>query len=119
MSMIDSLRDMGVSVDEGMDRVMGDASLYEMMLGMFVDSVRDNPVALEDFDGADLDGLIKTIHMLKGVTGNLAITPLFTSYNQALVLLRGGHAAEAKAEFERMLPAQAKIIDCINQHKNA
>ena len=116
MSLTEALKDLGVNVDEGLDRVMGDASLYEMLLGMFLDSVRDNPVSLEQFDSGDLDGLIKTIHMLKGVTGNLALTPLFNGYNQSLVLLREGKAAEAKAEFERLLPVQAKIVECIKEH---
>jgi len=119
MSLIESLKNLGADVDEGLERVMGDSSLYEMMLGMFVDSVRDNPVSPEDFDAADLDELIKTVHMLKGVTGNLAITPLFNGYNQALVLLRGGQAAQAKAEFERLLPVQGQIIDCIKREKDA
>ncbi|MDE6589056.1 MAG: hypothetical protein K2K53_01655 [Oscillospiraceae bacterium] len=119
MSLIDELKDLGVNVDEGLDRVMGDNSLYEMMLGMFLSSVQENPVAAADFDGANLDDLIKRVHMLKGVTGNLALTPLFTAYNQSLVLLRAGNAADAKKEFEQMLPVQAKIIDCITRHMGA
>ena len=119
MSLTQSLKNMGVNVDEGLDRVMGDTSLYEMMLGMFVDSVRDNPVSLEDFDGADLEDLTKRVHILKGVTGNLAITPLFNGYNQSLVLLREGQAAEAREEFARILPVQTEIIDCIKRFKGA
>ncbi|MBD5133182.1 MAG: Hpt domain-containing protein [Clostridiales bacterium] len=119
MNLLEALNDLGVDVSDGLDRVMGDTSLYEMMLGMFVDAVRDNPIAPEDFDGNDLDDLIKRIHTLKGVTGNLSLTPLFKGYNQALVLLREGSAAPAKAEFERILPTQAKVIDCIKQHQGA
>lgn len=119
MSLTESLKNLGANVDEGLDRVMGDASLYEMMLGMFVDSVRDNPIGLEEFDGADLADLTKRIHMLKGVTGNLAITPLFNGYNQSLVLLREGQAAKAKEVFAQMLPVQTEIIDCIKRFKGA
>ena len=117
MSMINELKAMGLDVDEGLDRVMGDEDLYTMMLGMFVDSVRDNAIEASDFDKADLDGLIKRVHTLKGVTGNLAITPLFEGYNQALVLLRAGNAKAAKAEYEKLLPAQADILDCINKNR--
>ena len=119
MGMIEELKNLGLDIDEGLDRVMGDASLYEMMLGMFVDSVRNNPVSPADFDGGDVDALIKAVHTLKGVTGNLAITPLFDGYTQTLVLLRAGQVKEAKAEFERMQPAQAEILACINRHRNA
>ena len=51
MTLLEELKQSGVNVDEGLERVMGDRDLYEMMLGMFVDSVRDNPIALEEFDG--------------------------------------------------------------------
>ena len=101
MNLMEQLKGLGVNVTEGMDRVMGDASLYEMMLGMFVDSVRDNPISAGDFDGADLDGLIKRVHTLKGMTGNLSLTPLFNGYNEALVLLRAGKPAEARAALIR------------------
>ena len=116
MNLMEELKNFGVDVDEGLERVMGDSSLYEMMLGMFVTTVQDNPVSAADYDAADLDELIKRVHMLKGVTGNLALTPLFNGYNQSLILLRAGKAADAKAEFERMQPVLAEILDCINRH---
>ena len=117
MSIIEELKGMGLDVDEGLDRVMGDESLYEMMLGMFVDSVVNNPIQAEDFDKGDLDGLIKQVHTIKGVTGNLALTPLFDGYNQALTLLRAGKPKEAKAEYVKLLPAQTDIIDCIKRNR--
>ena len=118
MSWLTELEALGVDTAEGLDRVMGDDSLYEMMLGMFVDAIQSANISPKDFDGGDLEGLTKKVHTLKGTTGNLSLTPLFTSYNTALGLLREGKNAQAKAEYERMLPVQAKIIDCINQHKN-
>lgn len=119
MALIEELKALGADVEEGLERVMGDESLYDMMLGMFLDSVRDNPVSPSDFDGGNLEEVIKKIHLLKGVTGNLALTPLFDGYNQALVLLRAEKPGEAKAEFTKMLPVQTKIIDCIQRHQNA
>ena len=119
MDLITELTNLGVDVNEGLERVMGDNSLYEMMLGMFIGSVNDNPVNLSDFDAGSVDALIERIHMLKGVTGNLALTPLFNSYTETLGLLRGGKTAQAKEKFEQLLPLQAQIIDCINRHTGA
>ena len=119
MELIKELQALGANTDEALERVMGDTSLYEMMLGMFVDSVRDNPIAEADFDGADLEGLIKRVHMLKGVTGNLSIVPLFTGYTEILGQLRGNQPQEAKAGYLRLQPVQAKIIDCIKQNQGA
>jgi len=116
MGMMDELRAMGMAVDEGLDRVMGATDLYEMMLGMFVDSVRDNPIHAEEFDGNDLEELIKKVHAIKGVTGNLSLTPLYEGYNQSLNLLRKGNPSEAKAAYEKLRPVQEEVIACIKRH---
>ena len=113
MSLLEELKGLGVNVNEGLDRVMGDDSLYEMMLGLFVDAVESNSISLDEFSGSDLDGLTRKVHTLKGTTGNLSLTPLFSGYMKTLELLRGGRPAEAKEEFERMLPVQEKIVGCI------
>ena len=116
MSLLEELKGFGVNVDEGLDRVMGDNSLYEMMLGMFVDAVAATPISPEEFAGSDLDELIRKVHTLKGTTGNLSLTPLFDGYMETLGLLRNGQPAQARAEFERMLPVQEKIVDCIRRN---
>lgn len=117
MTFVEELNSLGVDTDEGLDRVMGDKDLYEMMLGMFVDAVEKDPVKPEDF-GGDLEALIKRVHMLKGTAGNLSLTPVFEGYNTALGLLREGKPDRAKAVFQEMLPAQEKLIGCIKRHQN-
>ena len=112
MTLLEELKQSGVNVDEGLERVMGDRDLYEMMLVMFVDSVRDNPIALEEFDG-ELEPLIQKVHLLKGVTGNLSLTPVYNGYQN------GGQAAAAREDLERLLPIQANLIDCIQRSQSA
>ena len=90
MSMMEELNALGANTKEGMDRVMGDADLYKMMLGIFVDSLQADPVREEEFDGAGLDDLCRKVHTLKGTTGNLSLTPLFDAYMEILGLLRAG-----------------------------
>lgn len=119
MEYVEALEALGVEVKEGMDRVMGDGDLYKMMLGMFVEVVEGSPVKLEDFDSSDHDELIKQVHTLKGTTGNLSITPLFEGYKKTLELLRANQPKEAKAAFEKMLPVQSEIVDCIKSHSGA
>ena len=117
MALLDELKDMGVNVREGMDRVMGDESLYTMMLGMFLTEVTNLAVLPEEFDGGDIDGVIRKVHTLKGTTGNLSITPLFNGYMETLTLLRANKPGEAKKTFCAMLPTQEKIIDCIQRYQ--
>lgn len=119
MGCMEALEILGVDVNEGMDRVMGDKELYEMMLGMFVEMIEESPLEPADFDNGDRDELIKQVHVLKGTTGNLSIVPLFEGYSKALGLLRDGKTKDAKTVYEKMLPVQRKIIDYIRQHGNS
>lgn len=119
MNLLEELKALGANVEDGLDRVMGDHDLYDMMLGMFLGSVEEHAFTPEDFDAADLDALIKQVHTLKGITGNLALTPLFNGYTEILELLRGGRAGEGRAAYEKLLPVQAAVIDCIRRHQSA
>ena len=116
MSLMEELNALGVDTEDGLGRVMGDHDLYVMMLGMFVDAIKTSSISPADFDGGSLEELTNKVHTLKGTTGNLALTPLFNAYNEALGLLRAGQPAQAKAVYERMLPVQLKILDCIGRH---
>lgn len=118
MSLFEELDELGVDVDEGLERVLDDEPLYETMLGMFVERLDSNPIMTEDFEAADLDQLIKQVHALKGLTGNLAMTPIFEGYMQILDLLRTGCPKEALQEYKRILPIQSAIAECIKKYTN-
>lgn len=117
MALLEEMQALGADVKEGMGRVMDDQSLYEMMLGMFVDEVEKDVISVDDFDKEDLEELTKRVHTLKGVAGNLSITPLFDGYMQALTQLRAGDAKGAKETFAAMLPTQEKVLDCIKRYR--
>lgn len=117
MALLEEMQSLGANVKEGMERVMDDQSLYEMMLGMFVDEVEKDTIQPEDFDQEDLDKVIKRVHTLKGVAGNLSITPLYDGYMEALTLLRAGDPAKAKEVFTGILPTQEQFLDCIKRYR--
>ncbi len=118
MSLFQELNELGVDVNEGLERVMDDEPLYETMLGMFVERVDSDPIMLEDFDAQDLDKLISQVHILKGLTGNLSMTPLFEGYMQVLDLLRTGCPQEALQGYKHILPTQLAIVECIKRYMN-
>ncbi len=118
MSFFEELKDLGVNVEEGLERVMDDEALYETMLGMFVDKIDSNPIAMEDFDADDLTVAIQRVHILKGLTGNLSMTPLFEGYVKMLDSLRTDRPGEAAQEYERILPVQTEILECIKRYRN-
>ncbi len=108
------LRDLGVDIDEGLKRFMNNEALYERMLGKFSDAAAKQNV-MECFEKGDLDGAVEKAHTLKGVTGNLSITPLYKGYTDIVALLRGGKPDEARKILEDLLPVQEKIIGVLSK----
>lgn len=119
MGLLDELSTLGVNIEEGKKRLMGNASLYEKMMGTFVKMMNDTPVSAEEFDCDDYEELIKKTHTIKGASGNLSITPVYDAYTKIVSLLRENKPEQAKEEFENVLPVQQQIIECIEKNKQA
>lgn len=111
--MLNELKSLGVNVEEGMKRLMNNEALYVKMLGKFLDAVKNTNV-MACFESGDLEAAVSKAHNLKGVTGNLSITPLYKGYTDVVALLRAGKPDEARAALEELLPTQEKIVECIN-----
>lgn len=117
MSMIDDLKSLGVNTEEALQRFMGKTSLYEKMVGKLPAAVSDTPV-MPAFEAEDHKMALENAHTLKGVMGNLSITPLFEGYTKIVDMLRADDPAGARKVLEDILPVQEKIIDCIEKNKN-
>ena len=57
-------------------------------------------------------------HTLKGVTGNLSLTPLYNAYTEITNLLREQKYDDARAALEKILPVQNDILSCIEKSKS-
>ncbi len=76
MLTIDTLKDFGANVAEGMARCLNREDFYLRLVRKAVDDA--GYAALKDaLDARDLDLAFETAHALKGVTANLALTPLY------------------------------------------
>ena len=88
MLTIDSLRAFGANVDEGLQRCMNNESFYLRLVPM---AVRDQ--GFERLDSAlnsgDLDAAFEAAHALKGVLGNLSLSPLYEKISEITEHLRG------------------------------
>lgn len=115
MSMLDELKDLGVNIEDALQRFMNNSALYEKMLGKLVNNVRDIKV-LPSIEAGDYGAAADAAHTLKGVMGNLSITPLYKGYTQIVNLLRDNNPEEAKKILVDMLPAQEEIIACIEKN---
>lgn len=115
MSMIDDLKELGVNTEEALNRFMKNSALYERMLGKLPKAV-ENTEVMQYLESEDLSNALANAHTLKGVTGNLSITPLYTAYSDICTFLRDGDGTSAKKILERTIPLQNKIIETIKRY---
>lgn len=115
MTLLEELRTLDVDVDGGLKRINGNEKLYTKLLGSFTKSINTYKVEA-DFDGNDYNETIERAHAIKGVSGNLSITPVYEAYTKIVDLLRAGKPEEARPLVEEILPVQEKIIACIEKY---
>lgn len=86
---LDDLMAYGANVDEGLARCMGNESFYLRL----VESVKDEK-GFDELKRAigegKLDEAFSAAHALKGVLGNLSLTPLYEPMCEITELLRAG-----------------------------
>ena len=91
---------MGCDVEGAMARMMDDEDFYLTCLGMLADDPGFQELS-EALSRHDLAASFEAAHMLKGVIGNLGLTPMYQAVAKIVELLRAGQeagTAEASAE---------------------
>lgn len=106
---IKMLRDWGCDIDGAFERFLNDKNLYYECLLMFVKD--ENIVAIDkEINNSDVQVPFAIVHSLKGVAGNLGLTPLYES----LVILceslrnnqydsKSGYYVKVKADLDKFL----------------
>lgn len=115
MDLISELEALGVNTQEAIRRFSGNTALYQKMLGKLVTAVKDLEV-MPCFEKEDYETAVTNAHTLKGVTGNLSLTPIYNGYTEVVNLLREGKYDDARAALEKTLPIQADILACIEKN---
>lgn len=87
MLTVENLKAFGANVEEGLQRCMNNEAFYLRMVSLFLqdknfDALKDN------IKQGNLEEAFKASHALKGVLGNLAITPLYDIIFEMTELLR-------------------------------
>lgn len=116
MSMFDELKALGANVDEGLERCLGRTDLYEKFINKLPEMLED-PEIKASFDNGDYKTAVEKTHAIKGVTGNLSITPLFEAYSDIVSHLRKDSPDKARDIFDAIQPLQDKITECIKRNR--
>ena len=108
MLTLDALKAYGANVDEGMSRCMNNEQFYFRLIGMgLADPSFDRLEAA--LDSGDVKAAFEAAHALKGVLGNLALTPMYTPASKLTELLRTGTEADYAPYLQEIRSQREKL----------
>ncbi|MCR5342328.1 Hpt domain-containing protein [Butyrivibrio sp. XPD2002] len=99
---IDGLRELGANVDEGLERCMGMEDFYMEMIELGLSDERFETLG-QALEAGDLDNSFEHVHALKGVIGNLALTPLYETICEITEHLRAREQMDYKPLYEKLI----------------
>ncbi len=105
---IDSLREFGANVDEGLERCMGMEEFYIEMIQLGIADERFDKLGPLLRDNK-LDEAFEEVHALKGVIGNLALTPLYDTINKITEHLRAKENIDYMPLYEELIGQRDKL----------
>lgn len=109
MLTIETLNEFGVNTKEGLTRCMNNEKFYFKMLkmGLASDQFEKLGAALE---GGNLDEAFEAAHALKGVLGNLALTPIYTPLAEMTELLRAKKSEDYVTMYQPIMELRNKLL---------
>ena len=108
MLTIDALKQFGANTDEALTRCMGNEEFYFKLIGKALED--KNFTALEEAIAAhNLDAAFEAAHSLKGVMGNLALTPIYEPVYEITELLRARTETDYAPYLETIAAKKAEL----------
>lgn len=93
MLTIDALKQFGADTEDGLSRCMGNEAFYFKLIGKVIDD--KNFASLEEaIASKNYDAAFEIAHSMKGVLGNLALTPIYDPVCEMTELLRARKDAD-------------------------
>lgn len=87
MLTVEKLKNYGANTEEALQRCINNETLYLTLVNRFIDQ-NTFPGLKEAINNHDLEGAFHVAHSLKGVIGNLSLSPLYDVIYQMTELLR-------------------------------
>lgn len=108
------LKAAGIDINVLLERFMGNGALAKKFLKKF--SEDKNFKALQEaFKQGDGDAAFTAAHTLKGLTGNLSMSALFSTISSQVELLRGGEMEKAAQMMPEIEEEYHRIAGELNQ----
>ena len=108
MITIEELRSNGADVETGLSRCLGKEDLYLKLVGMGLSDSKFEELG-KVLDQGELSRAFELCHALKGVIGNLAITPLYEVLSDMTEKLRKGESADYSSLYSEIINLRSKF----------
>lgn len=112
---IEALNAYGCKTSEAMERFLGKEDLYLRFLGKFLEDTSYDESARVVPQGNPEESL-KSVHKLKGVSGNLGLTPLYEVAADMVARYRADDPMGADAEFDELSKRYHEVYDIIESN---
>lgn len=109
MLTIEALNSFGVDTKDGLNRCMNNETIYLQLVGMALADASFDKLALA-VEANDKDAAFEAAHALKGVMGNLSLTPLYSVTSDMTELLRARKEADYQAYLAQILHMRAELV---------
>ena len=109
MITIEALKDSGANVEEGLSRCFGKEDFYLKMVNMGLTN-QNFQLLGPALEAKDYDRAFELCHSLKGVIGNLSLTPLYDLICQLTEMLRSKTDTDCTGLYSQIMRMQEKLL---------
>lgn len=109
MLTIEQLNEFGVNTKEGLTRCMNNQKFYFRMLKMGLSSDQFDKLG-SAIDAGKNDEAFEAAHALKGVLGNLALTPIYNPLAEMTEMLRAGQTADYAEMYKPIMALRNQLL---------
>ena len=108
MLSIDALKEFGADTEAGLVRCMGSEQFYLRMVGMMLKDASFDRL-FDAVEKADVKEGFEAAHALKGVTGNLELTPIYEPVSELTEALRNRSGIDYSALYQKVKEEKEKL----------
>ncbi len=109
MLTLEKLKEFGADTDDGLKRCMNNEGFYLRLVNMALDDKAFDRMCTAVESGG-VKEIFETAHAMKGMLGNLALTPLVTPVSEMTELARGGCEADYPALWEIIRARREELL---------
>lgn len=108
MITVEKLNEFGADTVAGLGRCMNNENLYLRLVGLVINQPEFDSLK-QSVEAGDLERGFEAAHALKGVLGNLALTPIYDKVCEITELLRNSTQTDYSTLLQQITELRAKL----------